>query len=140
MQIFALLLVIIIQYLPTDNTTIQEAYEILLGQNFWFVTASLIAYWFSQKWDVFIFHKIRDKFINTKQGYRKRWIWNNISTITSQIIDTIIYILIGFGIGCNWLFQENSFYNILGLFIGQYCIKSILAICDTPIFYLLTKK
>lgn len=140
MHLFALILIVGIQLLPTDNPEIQQAYETLLGQNVWFVTASLIAYWCSQKWDVFIFHKIREKFIHLKNGYKKRWIWNNVSTISSQIIDTAIYIIIGFGIGCNWLSHVNWFNELCGLFIGQYCIKSILALLDTPIFYFLTNK
>lgn len=137
MQIFALFLILGIQYLPTSNAVIQNAYVTLLGQNFWFVLASLTAYWIAQKWDVYIFHKIRDKF-NGKSKYK--WIWNNASTITSQIIDTIIYVIIGFGVGCHWFAHDNYLTELLGLCIGQYCIKAILAICDTPIFYLFTRK
>lgn len=97
----------------------------------WFTLGSLIAYCCSQTWDVFIFHKLKDKFDNDP---KKRWIWNNGSTMTSQIIDTVIFISIGFGIGLGM-----RGLDLVGIMIGQYCIKFCLALLDTPIFYLLTR-
>lgn len=103
----------------------------------WFTIGSLIAYLCSQTWDVFIFHKIKN-WAKIKFGdkvYNKyRWLWNNGSTMTSQILDTVIFIGIGFGIG---LHMQSS--ELIGLMIGQYCIKFIIALLDTPFFYLLTK-
>lgn len=104
----------------------------------WFTVGSLVAYLASQTWDVFIFHKIKD-FAKKKLGEEKynkqRWLWNNGSTMTSQIIDTVIFIGIGFGIGL-----KMGGTDLIGLMIGQYCIKFIIAALDTPFFYLLTRK
>lgn len=103
----------------------------------WFTAGSLIAYICSQTWDIFIFHKIKN-FAKNKFGeksYNKhRWLWNNGSTMTSQIIDTVIFVGIGFGIGLG-----ISGNDLIGLMIGQYCIKFIIAALDTPFFYLLTR-
>ena len=81
-QIIATALIIITQYIPTADLEMQNAYEMLLGQNWIFVVGSLIGYFCSQTWDVWIFHKVRDKYIK-KFGYsasrKKRWIWNNLS-------------------------------------------------------------
>lgn len=103
----------------------------------WFTLGSLIAYICSQSWDVFIFHKIKD-WAKNKYGEetynKKRWLWNNASTMTSQIIDTIIFIGIGFGIGLNMTGTA-----LIGLMIGQYCVKFCLALLDTPFFYLFTR-
>lgn len=104
----------------------------------WFTAGSLVAYICSQTWDVFIFHKIKDWARNKfgEDRYNKqRWLWNNGSTMTSQIIDTVIFIGIGFGIGLGMGGTE-----LIGLMIGQYCIKFCLALLDTPFFYLLTRK
>lgn len=104
----------------------------------WFTAGSLIAYGCSQTWDVFIFHKIKEWAKNRfgEERYNKqRWLWNNGSTMTSQIIDTVIFIGIGFGIGL-----KMSGSDLIGLMIGQYCIKFCLALLDTPFFYLLTRK
>ena len=77
-----------------------NAYQTLLGQNWIFVIGSLSAYLVSQSWDVAVFHAIRDRYI-AKHGSTKggRWLWNNGSTITSQIWDTVIYAVISFGFG-----------------------------------------
>lgn len=104
----------------------------------WFTFGSLVAYLCSQTWDVFIFHKIKDwakAKIGEEKYNRQRWLWNNGSTMTSQIIDTIIFIGIGFGIGLKMGGTE-----LVGLMIGQYCVKFCLALLDTPIFYFLTRK
>lgn len=136
-QLFAIALIIATQYTPTNNAEMQHAYETLLGQSPMFVLGSLCAYSCSQSWDVWIFHKIRNHY-NAKPSLR--WIWNNLSTGTSQIIDTIIYAVIAFGVGLGWLFQENALQNLLSIVIGQYLLKLCLALLDTPIFYLLTRK
>lgn len=136
-QIIAFVLIQLTKYLPTVDINLQNSYNIILGQNGIFVGASLLAYLAAQKWDVFIFHKIRNYYLKKLGNNKHRWIWNNVSTITSQFLDTIIFITIAFGWGYGWLF-----YNPLGLLwmiLGQYLFKCILAILDTPVFYLLTK-
>lgn len=136
-QFLALFLICLTSMLPAHDEAMQTAYERLLGQTPIFVIGSLVAYLCSQKWDVWIFHKIRDRFFADP---RRRWIWNNASTLTSQIIDTAIYITIAFGIGLGWLWQEGGVALTLGMIAGQYLLKAALALLDTPIFYLLTNK
>lgn len=140
-QIFATALIILTQYMPAVDPAMQTAYEMLLGQNWVFVIGSLVAYFCSQSWDVWIFHKIRDRYIQ-KHGSTKggRWIWNNASTMTSQIIDTVIFIGISFGLGFGWLFDAAMLPTLGAMMIGQYVFKLILAALDTPFFYLLTRK
>ena len=140
-QVLATLLIILTQYLPAADPEAQAAYEKLLGQNWIFVIGSMVAYFASQSWDVFFFHKIRDKYI-AKHGDTKggRWIWNNGSTMTSQIIDTVLFIGISFGIGFGWLFDRAMWSSLAAMMIGQYALKFILAALDTPFFYLLTRR
>lgn len=140
-QVFAIALIMATQALPAKDAEIQLAYKTLLGQAPFFTIGSLLAYYCSQSWDVFIFHRIRNRIAQAGQGFeRKRWVWNNASTITSQLIDTAIYAFVAFGVGCGWLFTAGGFMNILGIILGQYLFKVILALLDTPVFYLLTKK
>ena len=121
--------------MPAYDTTMQNAYNMVLGQGWLYVLASLLAYYAAQSWDVFIFHKIRNHF---KANSNLRWIWNNLSTLTSQMIDTMIFITIAFGLGYGWLFNN---IKMLGLMIiGQYLFKAILAVLDTPLFYLMTRR
>ena len=110
----------------------QAQFTEILGSSFRVVFASMIGYLCSQSWDVWVFHKIRDAYIK-KHGSTKggRWIWNNASTMTSQIIDTAIFITIAF---------VGTVPNIFTMIASQYFIKLIYAALDTPFFYLLTNK
>ena len=140
-QVFCTIMIYLTSLCPATDSIIDEAYKTLLGQNWLFVIGSLCAYYVSQSWDVFIFHKIRDKYI-AKHGTTRggRWLWNNCSTLTSQIFDTAIYAIISFGIGMGWLWTSQGIIDLLGLMLGQYILKACLALLDTPIFYLLTRK
>ncbi len=55
------------------------------------VVASLLAYLVSQNWDVVVFHWLRDQ-----TDGKKLWLRNIGSTATSQLIDTVIFIGVGF--------------------------------------------
>lgn len=140
-QILATILIILTQYIPAADAEMQAAYEMLLGQNYVFVIGSLVAYYCSQSWDVYFFHKIRNRYI-TKHGStaKGRWLWNNGSTMTSQIIDTVLFVGISFGIGFRWLFQPEMWPTLAAMMVGQYVFKWILALVDTPFFYLLTRR
>lgn len=136
-QVLATALIVFTQMLPATDKEMQLAYTKLLGQNYIFVIGSLVAYFASQSWDVWIFHKIRDKL---NKNPKKRWIWNNASTMTSQIIDTVLFVGISFGVGFGWLFDEKMRPALGAMMIGQYLLKFALAAIDTPIFYLLTRR
>ena len=110
----------------------QAQFTAILGSSFRVVFASIVGYLVSQSWDVWIFHKVRDAYIK-KHGSTKggRWIWNNASTMTSQIIDTAIFITIAF---------IGVVPNIWTMILSQYLVKFVYALLDTPFFYLLTRK
>ena len=126
-QIFSLILITLAIMLPVapfaDN---QTEFKSILGQSFRCVTASLVAYLCSQSWDVFVFHKLKEKTKN-----KCKWLRNNLSTMTSQIIDTAIFITIAF---------FGSVPNIVVMILSQYLVKLVYALLDTPFFYILTRK
>ena len=139
-QILATALIILTQPLPALVPEMQEAYMVILGQNWVFVIGSMTAYFVSQLFDVHVFHRIKIKLMKKFDGDRKaRWIWNNVSTGLSQIIDTAIFITIAFGFGYRWLFIEGMTTVLIGMIIGQYLVKLLIALLDTPIFYFLTR-
>lgn len=101
----------------------QVAFEQILGSNLRIVAASLIAYIISQTHDVWSFHYIRKK-----TNGKHLWLRNNLSSMTSQLLDTLVFICIAFwGTGA----------PLLQMIIGQYIIKLIIALLDTPLVYLL---
>jgi uncharacterized integral membrane protein (TIGR00697 family) len=86
--------------------------------------ASMIAYAISQLHDVWFYHLIGEK---TKR--RHLWLRNNLSTMVSQFIDTIIFCSIAF-----WgVFPTTIFIEIA---ITTYLFKLAVAVIDTPFIYL----
>ena len=140
-QVIATAIIVIARYIPAADANMQEAYVNLLGQNTMFVIASLSAYLCSQKWDVFIFHKIRDAYIK-KHGSTKggKWIWNNVGTMTSQLLDSSIYVLVAFGLGFKWLWTPGMATMMLNMIIAQWLFKVVIAALDTPFFYWFTRE
>lgn len=126
-QIISLALIGLAILLPiapfADN---QTEFKSIMGQSFRLVGASLTAYLIAQFNDVLIFHKLKKK---TNGKYK--WLRNNLSTTTSQLLDTSIFIVIGF---------IGTVPNIWTMIASQYLIKFIYAILDTPFFYYLTRK
>lgn len=141
-QILATFLIIMTQFLPAVDPGMQASYVALLGQNWIFVTGSMIAYLASQHWDVWMFHKIKKAQANIsgEELSKRRWMWNNGSTMTSQIIDTVLFIGIAFGLGFGWLFDTTMWPTLFAMMVGQYIFKFILAILDTPFFYFFTRR
>ena len=138
-QVLAMCLILVGQALPAADADMQAAYTMLLGQNAVFVVASMTGYLLSQSWDVFVFHKIRDRILAGGGTARSRWIWNNASTMTSQLIDTVVFIGIAFGLGFGWLFDPGMIGQLGAMMVGQYLCKFALAALDTPVFYFLTR-
>lgn len=118
-QVFACILIGVAQLLPAASGEMQGAYELLLGQNVIFVIASLLAYLTSQSWDVLVFHGIRDRFLKSGKGNAWRWVWNNASTMSSQAIDTVIYITIAFGSAWAGSSDVAMVPLLLGMMVGH---------------------
>lgn len=140
-QIMSMGLIAVARFFPATDAKMQQAYVTLLGQQWVIVIASLTGYLISQSWDVTIFHKIRNAYVK-KHGTVKggKWIWNNASTITSQFIDSLAFSVIAFGLGSGWLFDKTMYVTLIGMVLGQWLFKVIIALCDTPVFYLLTRE
>ena len=108
------------------------AFATVLGFTPGIVLGSLAAYVVSQNWDVLAFHAIRER---TGPGHL--WLRNVGSTGTSQLIDTVIFILVGFWLG-PVLFgagQPSTAPVLLSLIVGQYLFKLGIAVLDTPFVY-----
>lgn len=86
--------------------------------------ASLSAYLISQRHDVWAFHFWKNKFPNDKH----LWVRNNLSTIVSQLLDSIVFTLIAF-LG---VFETQV---LIEVFLTTYFLKFIVAAADTPFVY-----
>tara|TARA_B100000678_G_scaffold241894_1_gene213006 strand:+ start:649 stop:1410 length:762 start_codon:yes stop_codon:yes gene_type:complete len=97
--------------------------------------ASMIAYLTAQFVDVQVFH-----FVKAKTKGKKLWLRNNVSTLTSQLVDSIAVVLITYYYAKNLPVDEaEPVYEQLVIFIlSAYLFKVIAALLDTIPFYLLT--
>ena len=106
---------------PVNDNTFHKVFG-LFGPA---VFASMTAYLTAQFIDIRIFH-----FWKRKTKNRHLWLRNNGSTIFSQLIDTIsvLFLLCSFGV-IDWV----RFYPLL---LNGFLFKVLVALIDTPFFYL----
>lgn len=109
-----------------------ETFRRVLGASTSIVIGSLVAFLVSQNWDVIVFDRLRE----ATDG-AQLWLRNIGSTATSQIIDTILFVGIAFVIvprvlGTGSLLPTSV---VVQLIIGQYLLKLLIAVLDTPFVY-----
>jgi hypothetical protein len=119
-------------FAPAANPEFAAKFSEVLAPGTNIVVGSLLAYVVSQNWDVLVFHRIRDA-----TGGAHLWLRNVASTATSQAIDTVIFVSVAFlvaptllGIG-----QALPTNVVLSLVVGQYLLKLLIALVDTPFVY-----
>jgi queuosine precursor transporter len=98
----------------------EESFRSILGSTSRIIVASFIAYLISQFHDIWAFH-----FWKKITKDRHLWLRNNLSTASSQFLDSFIFITI-------------AFYGIMPiwpLILGQWIIKFAIAVLDTPVIY-----
>lgn len=117
-------------YLPSNrpdtaafSTSIHEAFATIVNFTPRFIFGSLLAYYVSQSFDVWAFHKIKNI-----TGERWLWLRNNLSTMTSQVIDTLIYSLVAW-----WGIVDLK--TALALGAVKYVFKIVIAMIDTVFLY-----
>ncbi|MEL7298455.1 MAG: queuosine precursor transporter [Pseudomonadota bacterium] len=108
----------------TFAIAVHDALETLASFSPRLVLGSLVAYVVSQQLDVALFHWL-------KRRTQTRWLWlrNNVSTMTSQLVDSLIFSLIAW-----WGVVDLSTALTLGL--ATYGFKLLIALLDTPLLYL----
>lgn len=84
------------------------------------VFAGLLAYFISQHHDIWAFH-----FWKRKTEGKHLWLRNNLSTATSQLIDSVVFISVAF----------YGLFPVLPLILGQWAVKLLIALIDTPFMY-----
>jgi len=124
-------LLISIQFRPSDITgsalEVHNAISTLAGYSPIFVVGSLTAYLISQTFDVWLFHKIK-----TYTGESKLWLRNNLSTITSQLLDTMIYQF-------TWVMAGMDLKTAFLIAVTKYIFKVFIAGIDTIFIYWVRK-
>lgn len=102
---------------------VHDAFATIVNFTPRFVFGSLLAYYVSQRFDVWAFHRIR-----RLTGERWLWLRNNGSTLSSQALDTAIYSLVAW-----WGVVDLK--TALALGAAKYVLKVVIAAIDTVFVY-----
>jgi uncharacterized integral membrane protein (TIGR00697 family) len=105
------------------SADIQAAFVTILDFTPRFVFGSLFAYLVSQSFDVWCFHAIK-----RRTHGRYLWLRNNLSTMASQTVDTLLYSFVVW-----WGVVDLQTAIQLGLV--KYGFKLFIAAFDTPFIY-----
>lgn len=123
-----LLMNLALQFLPLEGDefagTAHEATSTIFSLMPRIAIASLAAYLLSQRHDVWAFHFWRKSF----PADRQLWIRNNLSTMVSQLIDSVVFVVVAF----YGVFEWGTLFEI---FVTTYILKWAVAAADTPFVY-----
>lgn len=120
-----LLMSIALWFRPAESDTAQGALETIFTVLPRITLASVAAYLLSQLHDIWAYQFWRRHF----PGRRRIWIRNNLSTMVSQLVDTLVFTTIAF-LG---VFPWPVFLEIA---LTTYLLKWLVAALDTPFVYL----
>jgi len=112
---------------PHPSYPHQAAFETVLGSVPVIIFASLAAYLAAQTHDVWAYH-----FWKRMTGGRRMWLRNNLSTMSSQLIDSILFNGIAF-----YLFGSWTLATMISATFGYWILKLCIALADTPLVYAL---
>ena len=127
--IVLVMLSLALMYQPSERIAgdfpreVHEAFETILNFTPRFVIGSLLAYLISQSFDVWIFHQIKKR-----TGEGRLWLRNNLSTMSSQVVDTVLYSLVVW-----W--GTVDLRTALALGGVKYAFKVAIAMIDTVFIY-----
>lgn len=125
-SIFSLVIIYVANAVPAieSSPVSNEVFTKVFGQTALAVLASMIAYLAAQYIDIYIFH-----FWKRITKGKMLWVRNNLSTFTSQFVDTFAVLLLL----CS--FEILPWHSFTGLLISGFLFKILIAILDTPVLY-----
>ena len=115
-------------FVPSVNDYAQDALVTLFNPAIRIVLGSLLAYLVAQFLDIKLFNIVKKRL----PGDKFMWVRNNVSTILSQSVDTLIFVTIAF------LFVYET-PILIQIYISTFVFKVIIALIDTPFLYIAKK-
>jgi len=104
-----------------------EAYTGVFSNSLRMILASMTAFLISQHHDIWAFN-----FWKQKTNGRHLWLRNNLSTIVSQLLDSIVFMFLAF----YRLTPELDAVAVFKLILPLWALKIVFALLDTPFVYL----
>lgn len=128
MIVFTILTQIDLLFVPNTEDLVNDSMHTIFGFMPRFCFASLFTYTISNTLDTYLYEWIGRKL----PGDKFLWIRNNGSTMISQLVDSVLFIMICY-IGV------YPWEVIINLSFVTYIIKFVVAILDTPFLYIAKK-
>lgn len=131
--LFSSLFVLLVVYIANEVNAVEwsplnnNVFSKVFGLSIVAVGSSMLAYLIAQFIDIRLFH-----FWKKLTKGRHLWLRNNASTIVSQLVDTSVVLLL------LSLAGVLAWERYIDLLINGFLFKVIVALLDTPVFYLLT--
>jgi hypothetical protein len=100
------------------------AYLTVFRQSQRIIIASLISFWLSEQFDVYIFAKIKAAF-----GKNRLWLRANVSNVVGELVDTALFMFLAF-------YTPGSTVFIVSLIIPYWILKCVMSVIHTPVTYL----
>ncbi len=126
--IFVLFIMALAVVLPfAERSLVKEEYTKIFGTTIRIFIASITAFGFSQAHDVWAFNFWKQR---TKGKFL--WLRNNLSTFTSQFLDTTLFMFIAF----YHISPKFTATYVFTLIIPYWLVKVLFALFDTPFCYL----
>lgn len=114
------------QFEAIDDSPVSDSTYAAAFSNTWrVIVASMTAYLVAQFVDVQLFH-----FWRRLTNGRHLWLRNNASTILSQLLDSMLVVLVLF-----WGNPEWPTERIVATILDLWMFKALVALADTPFFY-----
>ena len=117
-------------YEPSGSDWAGDAFDTIFSITPRIVGVSVIVYAICQHLDVWLFARIR-KLTEKRYGDSGKHLWfrNNVATLITQIVNTVLYNLGAFAGIYSW-------HTLLSICVGSYLVFIVTSLCDTPALYL----
>ena len=112
---------------PAPWDTAHQPLSQILTPMYRIIAGSMVSFFVSNMLDTYTYQWLKNKFP------KQLWIRNNGSTMTSQLVDRLLFATIA-------LLGTMPFDAWVQVVISTYILKIIIAIIDTPFLYLVAKK
>ena len=116
-------------YTPSPADVAMPAIKQIFSRTPRLMLASVLGYAVSQRFDVWLYHAWWE--FTSKKGDSRKFLWlrNNGSTLISQVVNTILFPLVGFA----GIYDTQT---VIAIMISSYVIYVFTSLLDTPVVYL----
>jgi len=119
-----------LMFIPAADDTAMPAMREIFSNTPRILLAGFMTYAVVQYFDVWLYHKLWDLTAN-RTGKSRPYLWfrNNVSTLTSQAINTVLFTLGAF-------YGKYDAKVLISIMLSSYAIFIVTTLADTPVVYI----